>query len=211
VNERSLQESNALLAAAAARVRPGEVIPATPAQLASESGLDNRLAVARAVRALLARGRLEQEGGHYRLVDDRPLEPGERATVRRPSRRRAKRAAAPSEESLPTYEQVGRVVIDRLIELSAETSELRAALERLGSEAEAARREALEAAREASRDRQRVSDLEEEAAALRRRLEMTEGNLRAIVEAAQTRPASPIEDSDAKAILDVLSKRDAPR
>lgn len=209
MNERSLQESNALLAAASARARPGEVIPATPLELASESGIDNRLAIARAVRALLARGRLAQEGDRYRLVDERPLEPGERATVRRPSRRRSKPPAARSEEALPTYEQVGRVIIERLIEASAETSELRAGLERLGTEAEAARREALEATREAARDRERVQELEQEAAALRRRLEMTEANLRSIVQAAQSRPASPIEDSDAKAILDVLGKRDA--
>lgn len=210
MNEQSLRESNALLAAAAARVGPGELIPATPAELAAESGIENRLAVARAVRALLARGRLEQEGDRYRLLDATPLEPGERATVRRPSRRRATRRREPAEEEgLPTYEQVGRAIVDRLIELSAETSELRSALERSRAEAEAARREALDAARAAARDRKRMGDLEEEAATVRRRLEMTEANLRSIVEAARSRPASPIENSDAQAILDVLSKRDA--
>lgn len=211
MNEQSLRESNALLAAAASRVAPGELIPSTPAELAAESGIDNRLAVARAVRALLARGRLEQEGGRYRLVDARPLDPGERATVRRPSRRRGSNRMEPVDEGLPTYEQVGRAIIERLIELSAETSELRSSLERARVEAEAARREALEAAREAARDRQRMGDLEEEAATVRRRLEMTEANLRSIVEAARSRPASPIESSDAQAILDVLSKRDATR
>jgi hypothetical protein len=210
VNEQSLRESNALLAAAAARTGVGELIPSTPAELAAEAGIDDRLAVARAVRALLARGRLEQEGDRYRLVDPRPLEPGERATVRRPSRRRAAaRAETAEEQGLPTYEQVGRAIIERLIELSAEASELRSSVERARGEAEAARREALEAAREAARDRERAGDLEEEAAAVRRRLEMTEANLRSIVEAARSRPASPIESSDAQAILDVLSKRNA--
>lgn len=210
MNEQSLRESNALLAAAAERTEPGELVSASPAELAAESGIQDRLAVARAVRALLARGRLEQEGDRYRLVDASPLQPGERASVRRPSRRRPRAGRTPAEEEgPPTYEQVGRAIVDRLIELSAETSELRAALERARAEAEAARREALEAAREAARDRQRMGDVKEEAATLRRRLEMTEANLRSIVEAARNRPAAPIESSDAQAILDVLSKRDA--
>jgi len=210
MNEQSLRESNGILAAAAERAEVGEVVPATPAELAQEVGIENRLAVARAVRALLARGRLEQEGERYRLLDATPLEPGEPATVRRPTRKRTRRRDAESgDEGLPTYEQVGRVIVERLIELSAETAELRASLERARAESEAARREALEATRAASRDRQRAAQIEQESRALRQRLEMTESNLRRIIEAAQRRPATPLEDSDAKAILDVLSKKDA--
>jgi hypothetical protein len=66
----------------------------------------------------------------------------------------------------------------------------------------------VEVTRRASEDRRRAADLEEEAGALRRRLEMTEANLRTVVEAAKNRPASPLEDSDARAILDILSTRD---
>lgn len=209
MNEQSLRESNGILAAAAERVAVGEVIPASPAQLAEEVGIENRLAVARAVRALLARGRLEQEGDRYRLLDATPLEPGEPATVRRPSRRRSRQLPQAEDDGLPTYEQVGRAIVERLIELSAESAELRAALERARSESEAARREALEATRAASRDRQRATQVEEESRALRQRLEMTESNLRRIIEAAQRRPAAPLEDSDAQAILDVLSKKNA--
>ncbi|HEX6263059.1 MAG TPA: hypothetical protein VF097_09455 [Actinomycetota bacterium] len=210
MNEQSLRESNGILAAAADRAAVGELIPATPAELAREVGVDDRLAVARAVRALLARGRLEQEGDRYRLLDTRPLERGEPATVRRPSRRRARsREAETQDEGFPTYEQVGKAIVERLIELSAESAELRASLERARSESEAARREALEATRAASRERQRATDLEQESRTLRQRLEMTESNLRRIIEAAQSRPAARLEDSDAKAILDVLSKKDA--
>lgn len=210
MNEQSLRESNGILAAAAERTEVGEVIPATPAELAQEVGVGDRLAVARAVRALLARGRLEQEGDRYRLLDARPLEAGEPATVRRPSRRRARRREPEARgDGLPTYEQVGRLILERLIELSAESAELRASLERARSESEAARREALEATRAASRERQRASEIEQESRALRQRLEMTESNLRRIIEAAQSRPAAPLEDSDARAILDVLSKKDA--
>ncbi len=76
-----MKESNAILAAAGTRTRVGDVIPATPAELARESGIDDRLSTARAVRALISRGRIAQEGDRYRLVDDRPLAPGEPAIV----------------------------------------------------------------------------------------------------------------------------------
>src|SRR5919106_2958499 len=128
MNEQSLRESNALLAAAAERTGPGERIQATPAELADEAGLASRLAAARAIRALIARGRIDQDGGGYRLLDARPLGQGEPTSVRRPVRRRKRgRPRGEEDEGLPTYEQVGRVVIERLIELSAEAAEMRAA------------------------------------------------------------------------------------
>lgn len=211
MNEQSLNESNALLAVAASRTTTGELIPASPAQLAQEAGIETRLSVARAVRALMARGRIAQEGNRYRLLDDRPVERGEQASVRRPvrRRRRGERPAEPAQDGPPTYEQLGRTLIERLIEISAEAAELRAALERARGEAEAARREAVEVRREAAADRRRAEGLEDEAIALRKRLEMTESNLRTVVEAAKSRPASPLEDTDARAILDILSRKDS--
>ncbi|HEX9824549.1 MAG TPA: hypothetical protein VGB51_09195 [Actinomycetota bacterium] len=210
MNERSVEESNALLAAAARRAAPGEEIPVSPAELAIEAGIENRLAIARAVRALLSRGRLAQEGQGYRLLDARPLEPGERASVKRPVRRRVKQEApAAPEDDVPTYEQLGRVVIERLIEASAEAAELRAALDRARDESDSARREVVEVRRDAARDRQQAAEAVEEAAALRKRLEMTEANLREVLEAARSRPAAPMDDTDARAILDILGKRDA--
>jgi hypothetical protein len=207
VNDQSLKESNAILAAAAARTGEGELIPASPAELAQDSGIENRLSVARAVRALMARGRISLENGRYRLVDARPLDPGERASVHRPARRR-KPKSEPSPDGPPSYDQLGRVVIDRLFELSAEASELRAALERARGEAEAARREAVEVTRQAANDRRKSEQLEDEVNTLRRRLEMTESNLRTVVEAAKSRPSSPLDSSDAKAILDILSRKE---
>jgi hypothetical protein len=210
MNVHSLQESNAMLAAAAARSQPGQRIEASPAELAEEAGLGSRLAAARAIRALIARGRIEQDGRGYRLLDARPLGEGEPTSVRRPVRRRKRgRPRAGEEEELPTYEQVGRVVIERLIELSAEAAEMRAALDRARAEAEAARREAVEVNRAASEDRRRAQSLEDELSTLRRRLEMTEGNLRSLVQAARQRPAAPLEDTDAKAILEILSRTGA--
>jgi hypothetical protein len=211
MNEQSLQESNGLLKAAEARTEVGKVIPASPAELAAETGIQDRLSVARAVRALMARGRIAQEGDRYRLLDARPLEAGEPASVRRPSRRR--RRAEPSrdgaaQEDRPTYEGIGRAVIERLVELSAQNAELRTALERASSEADAARREAMEVTRQASADRRRANNVEDDLTTLRRRLEMTEANLRTVVEAARNRPAAPLEDADAQAILDILATKE---
>jgi hypothetical protein len=207
MNEQSLKESNAMLEAAVARAEVGELIPVSPAQLATDASIGNRLSVARAVRALIARGRIGREGDGYRLIDARPLELGEPATVRRPPRRRA--AAHAKKEGPLTYDQMGRLVIERLIELSAEAAELRTTLERARSEAEAARREAMEVARSSASDRRRAQVLEDEVVVLKRRLEMTESNLRSVVQAAKDRPASPLDDGDAKAILDILSTRGA--
>lgn len=210
MNEQSLRESNALLEAAQARTDVGELIPGSPAELAQVSGISDRLSVARAMRALMARGRVSQEGDRYRLLDARPLEAGEPATVRRPSRRRRARPSSDgnAEDKPPTYEALGRAVIERLVELSAETAELRTSLERSRTESEVARREAMEVTRQASADRRRAQNLEDDVTTLRRRLEMTEANLRTVVEAARNRPAAPLEDADAQAILDILATKE---
>lgn len=168
------------------------------------------MSVARAVRALMSRGRITQEGTSYRLLDGKPLEPGEQASVRRPVRRRRRAegdgsAGASSQE--PTYDGLGRSIIERLIELSAEVSELRTALDRARTEGDAARREAVEVTRRAAEDRRRAESLEDDISALKRRLDMTESNLRTVVEAAKNRPSSPLEDTDARAILDILSTK----
>jgi hypothetical protein len=212
VNEQSLAESNALLEAASRQTVQGELIRVTPAELAHEAGIDNRLSIARAVRALLARGRISQEGSGYRLLESRPLEAGEPASVHRPIRRRRKGdedGSAGEPQGPPTYDELGRTLIDRLVELNAEVSELRSALERARNEAEAARHEAVEVARAAAADRRRAEGREDEVATLRRQLEMTESNLRTVIEAARNRPASPLEDTDAQAILDILSSKGA--
>jgi hypothetical protein len=210
VNEQSLQESNAILAAAEARTEVGEFIAASPAELAAESGISDRLSVARAVRALMARGRIAQEGDRYKLLDSRPLEEGEQASVRRPTRRRrgTRQDDGASKDETPSYEGIGRTVIERLVELSAQNAELRTALERARSEADAARREAVDVTRQASADRRRSQNLEDEVTTLQRRLEMTEANLRTMVEAARNRPAAPLEDADAQAILDILATKE---
>ena len=158
----------------------------------------------------MSRGRIAQEGPKYRLLDGRPLEPGEQASVRRPSKRRHRsNGDGPSASAEPTYEGLGRTMIERLIELSADVSELRTALERARSEGEAARREAVEVTRRAADDRRRAQVLEDEVISLKRRLEASEANLRTVVEASRTSTSTRVEDTDVKAILDILSTKNS--
>src|SRR4029453_12614981 len=58
MNEESLQRANAFLAAVAARATPGELVDLSPAELGKEIRVVEPRAAARAVRALLPRGRL---------------------------------------------------------------------------------------------------------------------------------------------------------
>src|SRR6185436_1855955 len=90
VNEESLKRVNAFLAAICVRVQVGEVVTVTPADIGREVGLPEPLAAARAVRALLARRRLEVADGGYRLIDARPVDPGERESIARQPRKRRK-------------------------------------------------------------------------------------------------------------------------
>jgi hypothetical protein len=74
MNEESLRRANAFLAAVADRVPVGEVLPVTPAEIGRELSMPDALSTARAVRALIARRRLEPAEGSYRLLDARPVE-----------------------------------------------------------------------------------------------------------------------------------------
>jgi hypothetical protein len=131
MNQESLDRANALLAAFAARAEPGELSGISPAELGKEIGMTEPLAAARAVRALLARRRLEAVDGRYRLLDARPIEPGERETVprvRRPKKPAARKAERRAASGRPTYNELGREAVDRLIELGREVATLRAGL-----------------------------------------------------------------------------------
>jgi uncharacterized membrane protein YccC len=206
MNQESLERANAFLAAVAARVAPGELLEVSPADIGKALGLAEPLAAARAVRALLARRRLEAVDGKYRLLDPRPIEPGEREQIPRPRRprrareRRASRAEAPSR---PTYSDVGREAIERLIELGREVATLRATLRATREEVRLAREARDEAERQAQALAGRVRDLEA-------RAEMAESNLRTLLAAARGSGREiPMGDSEMEAILGVLkSERD---
>ncbi|SRR5581483_559702 len=201
MNQESLERANAFLAAVAARVAPGELLEASPADIGKDLGLAEPLAAARAVRALLARRRLEAVDGKYRLLDSKPIEPGEREQIprpRRPKRARERRTPRPEAPSRPTYSDVGREAVERLIELGREVATLRATLRATREEARLAREARDEAERQAQALAGRVRDLEA-------RAEMAESNLRTLLAAARGSAREvPMGDSEMEAILGVL-------
>ena len=136
MNDESLRRANALLAAMARQVAVGDIWSGAPSDLGRSAGIDDALAVARAMRALRSRGRLEQVGDGYRLLDGKPVEVGERGTippVERPARHAGPRAGRAKTDEGPTdpatglsYAAIGREVVDRLIDLGKEVATLRA-------------------------------------------------------------------------------------
>src|SRR3989442_7659828 len=92
MNDESLQRANAFLAAVVERVAVGEVMTDTPAEIGRALGLPDALSTARAVRALIARRRLEPANGSYRLLGAPPLGAREKGSIR-PRPPRGRRAA----------------------------------------------------------------------------------------------------------------------
>lgn len=209
MNEESLQRANAFLAAVAARTEVGAVMEVTPAEIGREIGLPDPLSAARAVRALIARRRLEPAQGSYRLVDRRVVDSNEKETIERVPRKRrgpTGRVASAAGEDRPTYSAVGREVVEKLIELGREVATLRANLRTAREEARTSREARVEAEQRAEHLVSRVRDLEG-------RAEMAESNLRALLATArgagrETRSAT-MGDSEMEAILGVLKGEDA--
>jgi predicted nucleic acid-binding Zn-ribbon protein len=97
---------------------------------------------------------------------------------------------------------VGRVAIDRLVELGREVGTLRGAARTAREEVRAAREARDEAERRTSSLAARVRDLEA-------KLEMAETNLRTILAAARgTARADTVGDAEMEAILGVLREKD---
>src|SRR4051812_3648226 len=204
----ALDRATASLAAVAARVEVGDVVRLSPAEIGREIGVLEPLAAARAIRALLARRRLEAAEGGYRLLESKPIEEGEREQVPRPRRARAPRAAAASEgppvegvassDGRGTYSDIGREAVDRLIDLGREVGSLRGQLRTAREEARDAQARRDEAERRASSLGTRVKKLEA-------RAEMAENNLRTLLTAAKGAGRdAPVGDSEMEAILGVL-------
>ncbi len=188
MNQESLERANAFLAAVASRVGPGEALEVGPADIARDMGLPEPLAAARAVRALLARRRLEMVDGKYREQVPRPRRP---RSTRQP-------AAEPGPSSRPTYSEIGREAIERMIELGREVASLRAGLRTAREEAHESREARDEAERRAQALVSRVRDLEA-------RAEMAESNLRTLLAAARSSGREiPVGDTEMEAILGVL-------
>ncbi len=205
MNEESLERANRFLAAVAQRTQVGTVLQVTPAEIGRDIGLPDPLSAARAVRALIARRRLEPAQGSYRLVDSRPVDPGEKETIQRaPRRRRGPQGSGVTgagHEGRPTYSEVGREAVEKLIDLGREVATLRAALRTAREEARVSREARIEAETRNENTTTRLRDLEA-------RAEMAESNLRALLATAkgvgkETRDA-PVGDSEMEAILGVL-------
>lgn len=200
MNEESLRRANAFLEAIAEQAEPGSMIDVTPAELGKRVGVVEPLAAARAVRALLARRRLEAVDGRYRLLDTRPIEPGEREQVPRPPRspKGPSSGQAPKQDGRTTYSEIGREVVERTIELGREVGTLRGAVRTAREEVRVAREARDEAERRAEQLAARVKELEG-------RAEMAEANLRTLLAAAKgTGRDTPVGDTEMEAILEVL-------
>jgi hypothetical protein len=202
VNEQSLERVNAFLAAVAVRTETGALLEATPAELGRELGFPDPLSIARAVRALVARRRLEPAAGSYRLLDATPVAPGERETIERKGRRSRRRAedTGGARRGGLAYSDLGRAAVDRLVELGQEVSQLRAQLKTAREEARDNREMRTEAER-------RARTLAERARELEHRVEMAESNLRTLLASARAtgmHPDQRLPDSEMEAILGVL-------
>jgi hypothetical protein len=156
------------------------------------------------VRALAARRRLEVEDGRYRLLDAKPLEPGEPESVpRAPRKRRARRKGAsktdaPSADRRPTFADLGRAVVERVIELGRDSAEAIAAADHLRRDAKDNKAARIEAEQRASRLFERVKELEV-------KLDMAEANLRTVLAAARGRGATAgPSDTEMEALLRIL-------
>ena len=202
MNEQSLERVNSFLSAVAARTQTGELLEATPAELGRELGFPDPLSIARAVRALVARRRLEPAAGSYRLLDATPVAAGERETIER----RARRTRKPETEGPPVrrgglaYSDIGRASVDRLVELGQEVSQLRAQLRSSREEARENRDLRAEAERRARTLAERNRELEH-------RVEMAESNLRTLLASARAtgmHPDQRLPDTEMEAILGVL-------
>ena len=187
MNDESLERVNAFLAAVAGRTEVGAVMDVTPAEVGRDLGFPDALSTARAVRALIARKRLEPALGSYRLLDARPVDASEREAIgRRPRKPRerpvaagAAGAAAAIDSPTPTS---GRASVDRLIDLGREVGTMRAGLRQAREEARDSRQARDEAERRASTLTDRVRELEA-------RAEMAESNLRTLLASARTTDA----------------------
>jgi hypothetical protein len=210
MNEQSLERVNSFLAAAAARTDVGAVLDVTPAEIGRELGFPDALSTARAVRALIARKRLEAAMGSYRLLDARPVEPDEKEAVGRRPRKagRARAAVGPGRRSgdSAAYSDFGRAAVDRLVELGREAAELRAALRTAREEARGSRQARDEAEARARSLTDKVRDLEA-------RAEMAESNLRTLLATVRSKNVArdaPVSDSEMEAILGVLKGGEEP-
>jgi hypothetical protein len=208
MNEQSLRSANDFLRVASTTIAPGAFFDRAPTEIGRDAGIPNPLAVARAIRALAARRRVEMVDGRYRLLDAAPVAPGEPESVpRAPRKRKVRRRTAATgrvetpttaSDRRPSYSDLGRAVVDRLIELGRETGEALGIADNLRREVKENRAARIDAEERATRYFERVKELEH-------KLEMAEANLRTVLAAAKGRGATAAPtDNEMEAVLRVL-------
>ena len=207
---------NAFLAAVADRTQVGAVMEVTPAEVGRDLGFPDALSTARAVRALIARKRLEAAMGSYRLLDADPVGASEKEAVGRPPRRPRAPRHAEADGSRGggkrggdqlSYSDIGRASVDRLIDLGREVATLRAGLR-------TAREESRESRQARDDAEQRARTLAERVRELEARAEMAEVNLRTVLASARAKDIvkqGAVSDSEMEAILGILKTGEEPR
>ena len=172
-------------------------------QVAADAGL-NSVRSAEAVKLLEDTGRIEvmQRGRRgrntviaIRSTDKIELEDAEAMLPSRAARRNVR----------ITYDEIGRAVIDRLLELGRDDGLRAAQVEAFASETQQLRDRVKELEEDTDEARQRETDLRIRLKAAEEALDRAEENLRkAMGPGRASGEPKQVEDDDAKAVLDIL-------
>jgi len=180
-----------------------EVFEGKLRQVASDAGL-NSVRSAEAVKLLEDLGRIDvqQRGrrGRNTIIEIRSIEPVslEDAEASLPARA-GKRA------SRLNYDDLGKAVVDRLLELARDDALRSAQVEAFASDSAALRERTQELENELENTTQRETDLRIKLKAAEEALDRAEENLRrAFGPARSSGEPIKVEDDDARAVLDVL-------
>lgn len=173
-------------------------------QVAADAGL-NSVRSAEAIKLLEDLGRIEvvQRGRRGRntvirihSTDRIALSDAESMLPSRGTRRGARL----------TYDEIGRAVVDRLLELARDDGLRAAQVEAFASETEQQRQRAERLEAEVHAVRQRETDLRVKLKAAEEALDRAEENLRRTMGPQRSTggPAQPMDDDEARAVLDIL-------
>jgi hypothetical protein len=200
----NLHELANRLLEALAREAKGNTFEGKLRQIAADAGL-NSVRSAEAIKLLEELERIEvvQRGRRGRntvikvnSTDEITLSDAESSLPSRAGRRTAKL----------TYDDIGRSVVDRLLELARDDGLRAAQVEAFASESTAQRQRLEHAEQELQDSRRRETDLRVKLKAAEEALERAEENLRRAMGPPRLAGEGPrhMEDADAKAVLDIL-------
>jgi hypothetical protein len=200
----NLHELANRLLGALAREAKGNTFEGKLRQIAADAGL-NSVRSAEAIKLLEDLDRIEvvQRGRRGRntvivinSTDEITLSDAESSLPSRAGRRAAKL----------TYDDIGRSVVDRLLELARDDGLRAAQVEAFASESNAQRQRLEQAEQQLQDSRRRETDLRVKLKAAEEALERAEENLRRAMGPPRLAGEGPrqMEDADAKAVLDIL-------